>query len=77
MCLAFLVDYHLSILFQNNISKVILSGLKLSLRTLNFYSNNPLILSSMVIVPFSMNYFLMLYTLQTLYKDLLSDLITL
>ena len=56
---------------------MILSGLKLSLRTLNFYSINPLILSCMVIVPFSMNYFLMLYTLQTLYKDLLSDLITL
>ena len=77
MCLAFLEDYHLSILCQNNISKMILSGLKLSLRTLNFYSINPLILSCMVIVPFSMNYFLMLYTLQTLYKDLLSDLITL
>ena len=36
VCLALLIDYHLSILFQNNISKVILSGLKLSLRTLNF-----------------------------------------
>ena len=36
MCLAFLIDYRPSILFQNSISKVIISGLKLSLRPLDF-----------------------------------------